>query len=166
MMRKMTLLSAVLVAALCAGFGESVLADPMPPGVADPVRGKCSVSEDKVLLDVTVSGVHSSKGEVAITIYKGRKAFLAPHRKFERIRTPAAPTLDVCFELPDPGEFGIAIYHDEDGNQKFNRTFVGLPNEGYGFSRDAPSSIGLPSYDDAKFTVKKGNNHQHITMRY
>jgi uncharacterized protein (DUF2141 family) len=120
-----------------------------------------------VALAITVKGVHSSKGNVTITIYPGiAKRFLAPHAKLSRVRLPAAPIVHACMAVPQSGDYAIAIYHDENNDHDFNRTFIGLPAEGYGFSNDAPAVAGLPSYSSAKFTAHDGVNPLTITMRY
>lgn len=127
----------------------------------------CGTAAGHIVLAVTVKSVHSSKGEVAITVYPGDpKLFLAPHAKLARVRLPAAPTVHACMDVPKAGDYAVAIYHDENGDHHFNRTFVGLPAEGYGFSNDAPTVAGLPTYNATKFTAHEGLNSLTITMRY
>ncbi len=127
----------------------------------------CSATAGHTVLAVTVKGVHSSKGEVAITVYPGDpKRFLAAHAKLARVRLPAAPIVHACMAVPKAGDYAIAIYHDENGDHHFNRSFVGFPAEGYGFSNDAPAVAGLPTYSATKFTAHDGVNSLTITMRY
>jgi len=127
----------------------------------------CSAAAGETVLAVAVKNVRSSKGEVAITVYPGDpKRFLAAHAKLARVRLPAAPTVHACMDVPKAGDYAIAIYHDENGDHHFNRNFVGLPAEGYGFSNDAPAVAGLPTYNATKFTAHEGVNSLTITMRY
>ncbi len=52
--------------------------------------------------------------------------------------------------------YAVAIYHDENSNQKFD-TFFSLPTEKYGFSNNAPVFFGPPSFEDASVYIKKNN---------
>lgn len=119
-----------------------------------------------VKLTVQATGLHSSDGEVAFTIYpddKGR--FLAKGGKLLRARVPTrAPVTSACFWLP-PGHYAIAQYHDENGDRSFNRT-LWAPKEGFGFSNDAPTSIGLPSFASARFALPAGGSTVRMAMRY
>ncbi len=57
----------------------------------------------------------------------------------------------VCeFRDVEPGKYVIAAFHDLDSNQKLNASFLGLPSEPYGFSRDARGQLGTPKYEDAE----------------
>lgn len=117
---------------------------------------------------VEVHDLRSTDGNLTITIYGDRpEDFLGPGRKLARKRVAiSGPTTSACLSVPRPGDYAIAIYHDEDDNHDFDRTFVGLPDEGYGFSNDAETIIGPPSYEDARFEVPAGGWTLTIRMRY
>ena len=119
-------------------------------------------------LSVQVSGMESSRGQVAITVYGSNpKKFLAPGAKLARERVKAvSPVTEACFDLPGPGVYAVAVYHDANANSDFDRTALGMPAEGFGFSNDAPTRFGLPSFDSAKFTAKAGANPMRIKLRY
>ena len=42
------------------------------------------------------------------------------------------------------GDYALAVIHDENGNGQLD-TFAGIPREGYGFSRNAPSASARPA---------------------
>jgi uncharacterized protein (DUF2141 family) len=121
-----------------------------------------------VQLVVRVNGVRSSDGNVTVVLYGENPAdFLARGKRLDRRRVPArVGTVELCLPVQRPGTYAIALYHDEDGDRRFTRNFVGLPIEGYGFSRDAPTAFGLPSFEDVAFTVGAGRTTLEITMRY
>lgn len=119
-------------------------------------------------LTVQVSGMNAAKGQVAVTIYGSNpKKFLAPGAKLarERVKT-VLPVTEACFDLPGPGTYAVAVYHDANTNSDFDRTALGMPAEGFGFSNDAPTKFGLPSFDSVKFTVKPGANLIRVKLRY
>jgi uncharacterized protein (DUF2141 family) len=119
-----------------------------------------------VRLVVQATGVHNGAGEVAFTVYPDdRSRFLAKGGKLLRARVPArAGNTVACFWLP-PGGYAIAQYHDENGDHNFNRT-LWAPKEGFGFSNDAPTSIGLPSFASARFVLPAGGTTVRMQMRY
>lgn len=143
-------------------FGTAVLGAP-----AMAASGDCGGKPGPNRLTVQITGVAPAKGEVAVTVYPDdAKRFLAPKGKLYRLRVKAeAPVTTACFHL-DPGVYAIAIYHDANGDQDFNRTLVGMPAEGFGFSNDAPTRIGLPSFESVRLRVKAGQTTTAIRMRY
>ena len=119
-----------------------------------------------VQLTVVASDLRSKAGEVAFTIYPDSKArFLAKGGKLLRVRVPAdRPETRACFWLP-PGHYALAQYHDENGDRDFNRTLF-VPKEGFGFSNDAPTAIGLPAFAAARFALPAGGATIRARMRY
>jgi uncharacterized protein (DUF2141 family) len=135
------------------------------PALADP---NCEGPDSATTLAVQVSGMTSARGEMAITVYGADpKKFLAPKGKLLRVRPKAAaPTTQACFNLPGPGTYAVAVYHDANANEDFDRSVIGMPTEGFGFSNDAPTKFGLPAFEAVRFTVKAGANQTHIKLRY
>ncbi|MGQ9367801.1 DUF2141 domain-containing protein [Azospirillum sp. ST 5-10] len=151
------------VPALLVGMGMAS-AEPVLTGEAAP----CTDAPDQVRLHVAVSGVRNDRGTVTVTVYGDVPAdFLAPGRKLARVRAPARAGLtDVCLAVPPRSAYAVALYHDENDDRDFNRTLLGLPAEGYGVSNDAPTLLGIPSYDSARITAHPGDNDVAITIHY
>jgi uncharacterized protein (DUF2141 family) len=53
----------------------------------------------------------------------------------------------------EPGHYAVAALHDENGNGVLDKNWLGMPNEGSGFSRDATGSWGPPDFDDAMLVL-------------
>jgi uncharacterized protein (DUF2141 family) len=161
------MIKANTILAMMLGGAVAMAAAPTQAADAPRASTSCTAAAGQSALAIAIKGVHSSKGEVAITIYPGDpNLFLAPHAKLSRVRLPAAPIVHACMDVPHSGDYAIAIYHDENGDHKFNRTLFGMPAEGYGFSNDAPTVAGLPTYSANKFTAHEGVTSLTITMRY
>jgi len=62
-----------------------------------------------------------------------------------------------------PGQYAIALLHDENDNGKADRALGMMPKEGYGFSRDAKVRMGPPDFEDAVF--EQGEETQELTIR-
>ena len=117
-------------------------------------------------LTVQVDGVKPAVGEVAITLYPDdKRRFLAKGGKLARHRLRAALSVRACFWLPQ-GSYAVAVYHDRDGDRDFDRTLVGLPAEGFGFSNDPETRTGLPPLSAVRFRVGAGERVTTIQMKY
>ena len=128
----------------------------------------CAGEPTDTKLTVEISGLRSAKGEVAVTLYPDdSKRFLAPKGKLARQRPVAkTPVTTTCFYLPKPGFYALAVYHDENADHDFNRTIVGMPAEGFGFSNNPSTKLGLPAYKSVRFEAKAGETQTRITLRY
>ena len=65
-----------------------------------------------------------------------------------------------------PGRYAIGVMHDEDNDGHFDTGFLGIPSEGYGFSRDARGTLSAPSFESASFEYVGGVLTVPVTMRY
>jgi uncharacterized protein (DUF2141 family) len=59
----------------------------------------------------------------------------------------------VVFNDLPPGEYAAAVFHDENSSGAFDTNFLGLPEEGYGFSNGTRAGFGPPSFDEAAVAV-------------
>jgi uncharacterized protein (DUF2141 family) len=71
---------------------------------------------------------------------------------------PKGNTLTCYITDIDYSEIAVAIYQDMNSNGKFDKTFIGLPKEGYAFSNNFIPTVKAPDYDDCKFTYDSTTN--------
>lgn len=136
----------------------------MPALADDGCEGVHAAGTSK--LTVHVVGVRSTQGNVTITLYPDNKRkFLAKSGKMLRVRVPAASTVRACVWL-SPANYAVAVYHDADGDHDFDRTMVGMPAEGFGFSNNPDTRIGLPPLSAVRFKLSAGDGSVTIQMRY
>jgi uncharacterized protein (DUF2141 family) len=109
-------------------------------------------------VSVLVSPVRSSRGAVFVALYD-RAHWLKPHQfqAYRRVRAKEG-VVSVDFESMEPGRYALAVFHDENDNGKVDTNFLGLPSEGFGFSKLTP--FRKPSFDETAFEVKG-----HVSMR-
>lgn len=77
---------------------------------------------------------------------------------------PAGQT-SLSYDGLPPGNYAVAVVHDENGNGKLD-TFAGIPREGFGFSRNPRIAFGPPRFTSARFALMQSGNAQRIKMRY
>ena len=71
-------------------------------------------------------------------------------------------TITVTFENLPPGTYAVKAFQDLNGNGNFDVGVRGI--EPYGFSTDPPVTVGLPQFDDVKFTLTAGANSIELTL--
>lgn len=80
-------------------------------------------------------------------------------------RTVSAATPYVRIEDVPPGEYAIAVIHDANGNARLD-TMMGVPREGFGFSRNPRILFGPPRFKSAQFALETGAQIQQVRIRY
>lgn len=160
---------ATLIVSCCLLAFGLILAGPARS--ADETAAACPVSATGTAgtqLHIALSGLRNDDGAVSVTLYGEKPASFMAHRGWiaqSRVK-PAGRQAQACFALSGPGVYAVAVYHDANDNHRFDRTFLGLPAEGYGFSNDAPTPVGPPPFSAAKFTVQPGGAMIAIHLRY
>ncbi len=82
-----------------------------------------------------------------------------------RMTLPAAQLSQMHFEGLPSGDYAIALIHDENGNNKLD-TFMGIPREGFGFSRNPAIRFGPPKFASARFAVTSGTVDESVHVKY
>ncbi|WP_428375131.1 DUF2141 domain-containing protein [Lichenicoccus sp.] len=117
---------------------------------------------------VTGTGARRVAGNITFTLYGPDPAkYLVRNGALAVLRVPLSTTqAEACFAVSAAGTYAVAIYHDENDNHHFDRNFLGLPAEGYGFSNNAAPLFAPPRFDAVKITVHPGINRIAIRLRY
>ena len=64
-----------------------------------------------------------------------------------------------------PGVYAIQTFQDVNDNNKMDTSWLGLPLEPFGFSRDAQPHLSKPRFAAVKFDVVPGLNVQSLHMQ-
>jgi uncharacterized protein (DUF2141 family) len=141
------------------------------PAAAPPAElhsTPCAGSPSATRLFVDVDHVRTGRGVVAVTVFADDpKKFLVKLGSLYVGRARATvPVTHLCLHLPRPGIYALAVYHDANSNGKFDRTALGLPAEGYGFSNNPDIWFGPPSFRAVRFTVARSGQRAGIRMKY
>lgn len=147
----------------------SLFSAPIAATAADtaPPAG-CTGPASAHWLNVNVEGVRSGNGLIAITLYADNpRKFLVKKGSLYVGRVNATQgTTHGCIFVPNPGVYVIAIYHDENGNMKFDRSGIGFPEEGFGFTNNPATLAGLPSFRSVRLNVPRTGLSTTIRMKY
>jgi uncharacterized protein (DUF2141 family) len=118
------------------------------------------------LLSMGVQDLRSGKGNLLICIVRSPAYFPDCSRDPDKrhLTVPVSAGAITLGEVA-PGDYAIAIIHDENGNGKLD-TFAGIPREGVGFSRNPAIRFGAPSFRSAQFAVTGSAVRQEIKIKY
>jgi len=162
--------TASLIAAALATFaGAAAIAAPAAPAeTRTAAPAGCTGPASGTWLNVTVENVRNGNGVIAITLYADdSRKFLVKRGSLYVGRVDARTgTTRGCIHVPRTGVYALALYHDENGDGKFDRTGLGLPAEGYGFSNNPATLAGLPAFRSVRLNVPRAGLTTRVQMKY
>jgi len=128
-----------------------------------------ALSIEAQTVEVTVTGLRSEKGQIAIGVFIDEESFRREEAYLE-IQFPKKDIRDgvmtVSFSL-EPGVYGLSLLDDENSNRKMEYNFLGIPKEGFGFSDYYHTGLKKPSFDSFKFDLVGGQSKKiKIKLRY
>jgi uncharacterized protein (DUF2141 family) len=115
-----------------------------------------------------IENLRNNKGKVFIGIYDKAETF--PSRGGYIVgcfseKEIADQKVSITCSIK-PGLYAAAMFHDENANEDFDTNFLGVPKEGYGFSRNPDIGFSLPDFTEAAFEVQNENLELIIRMKY
>ena len=112
-----------------------------------------SFAQDTFNLNVEITNFRNSKGTVLIQVFNKDK---------EIVKTLETKIKDKKsnFSIANlqKGEYAIRYYHDENSNKELDFNWMGVPNEGYGYSNNAKAMFSEPEFKDWLFQLDKNKS--------
>jgi uncharacterized protein (DUF2141 family) len=117
-------------------------------------------------IDAQITRLRNDHGQVICTLYTPSDRFPEHSHKGMTIAVPIHGNRATCrFNNVPYGDYAIVAFHDENHDGEFNQNVLGMPKEGFGFSKD-PSTLKKPVFNDAKFTVDQPVVNLTIRLNY
>ena len=129
------------------------------PAVALPQKGD---------LTIAITQLRNQKGQVCVKLFSSSRAFPGgddrgiPVKCVKITETP----FTVTFKDIPLGSYAVSLFHDENGDREINRNGIGIPLEGFGFSRNPVLRAAPPKFGEAVFLVAGQNTSIQIQMTY
>jgi uncharacterized protein (DUF2141 family) len=117
---------------------------------------------------VSILGLKNQKGQVLVYLFASKTGFPTEFKSAFKSGKAIISGTDSQFnfsEIP-PGNYAIAIVHDENGDNKLGTNFIGIPSEGIGVSNNPKGTLGPPKFDDAVFIHQNGTTKISIKTNY
>jgi uncharacterized protein (DUF2141 family) len=119
-------------------------------------------SAGKTNLRVDIQNVRVVKGTVYIALFTPGKDFPEGKPLEGKKVYVGAKSLHTTFSV-EPGDYAIAVYHDENDNGKMDTRMFGIPKEPYGFSNNFKPVMSAPKFSDCQFSV--GDSGKTISIK-
>lgn len=100
---------------------------------------------------ITVQGIRTDQGQIMVAVCD-QKHFLGTDCHNARAKAQSGTVAVTIVDIA-PGNYAVQVYHDENGNSRLDKNFLGIPTEAIGFSRDAHGTMGPPKFADAEVPV-------------
>lgn len=116
---------------------------------------------------MTLEGLRNARGLVHFCVTRAADHFpdCADDPDAVRRTLPAAEAGTVRFQGLAEGDHAVAVVHDENGNGRLD-TLMGVPREGFGFSRNPRIAFGPPRFHQASLSLNGEAKRHVIRVRY
>ena len=117
-------------------------------------------------VELGISGQRSARGLIRICLTRDPAHFPGcDDDPAAQKRTVPAGQTALRFDGLASGSYAVSLFHDENGNGRLD-TILGIPREGFGFSRNPAIRFGPPRFDAARFAVTSGEAAQQVRLKY
>lgn len=127
-------------------------------------------SSQECTLRIHVDGLRNSIGVVGSILFKSPDGWPEDKNKsFRHGPTPIAPNQRqavVVWDSLPPGDYGVAVIHDENRNAKLDRNLIGIPKEGFGFANNPHVGLSAPPFQAAIVHVQCPSTDTNIHVQY
>lgn len=114
-------------------------------------------------LIVKITGIRTAEGNIRVAVRTGENTIAAA--QIAAI-DPKTLTAQAIFENLPEGDYGIAVFHDENKNEKIDFNEMGMPLEGYGHSNNPAKRAGPPDFNETKFVFAAPGTTITINLIY
>ena len=110
-------------------------------------------SESSSTVLIEVAGFKNTRGTLNCRLFT-KAADFPDGEGIVTLRVPiTGPNTSCSFSNIEPGTYAVAVVHDENGNGKLDKNFVGVPSEGYGVSNNKTYALSAPKWDESSFML-------------
>ena len=124
-------------------------------------------SSTNSIMKVQIAGLNKAEGQICYSLFDRGKGFPGSSNNLE------AKCISISGRLPiltiedlHLGTYAIAVFHDVNGDGELNRNFLGIPQEGFGFSQNPEIQTSPPSFGESAVLVTGAETNLQIQLRY
>ena len=123
-----------------------------------------SLGEGIPSLTVTIDGIETVSGKISLGVFD-EAGYENGNAVDGASITVDNSSVTASFEGLAPGEYGVKLYHDVNGNGTMDTNPFGMPTEPYAFSNNAKGRFGPAKWEQAKFVVGVDGTTHTIIMQ-
>ena len=118
-------------------------------------------------INVAVSGIKDNTGSIRCGLFNSADSFPKDGKEYQGVEAPIANGQATCtFNNVPPGTYAVAYFKAAPGQTKMKTGMFGMPQDPYGFSRNATIGMGPPSFSSAAYSYAGGNTTWPVTITY
>jgi uncharacterized protein (DUF2141 family) len=135
--------------------------------LAAGLAGMAAEAQQGNTINVAVSGIKDSNGSIRCGLFNSDSTFPKNGQEYQGVEAPIANGQATCtFSNVPPGVYAVAYFKAAPGQTKMNTGMFGMPQDPYGFSRNATIGMGPPSFSSAAYTYAGGATTWPVTITY
>jgi uncharacterized protein (DUF2141 family) len=120
-------------------------------------------------IHIKILNIRNSTGTIGCALFDSTEGF--PHeflRHSNRVVVMKIQDTQASCHFVDvpPGTYALAVIHDENMNGNLDTNWMGVPQEGYGFSNKAEAGLSAPSFEAAEFSYQGQDLSMTISLDY
>ena len=117
-------------------------------------------------LHVHVDGFENADGEAGVAVWNVAQGF--PEEIEHAVATIYVTIQDgvavARFDQLEPGPYAITVYHDKNGNRRFDKNWLGIPKEDWGVSNNVRPRLRAPRFAEAVRHLEAGEQLVEIRV--
>ena len=118
-------------------------------------------------INVAVSGIKDNTGSIRCGLFNSADSFPKDGKEVQGVEAPIANGQATCtFNNVPPGTYAVAYFKAAPGQTKMKTGMFGMPQDPYGFSRNATIGMGPPSFNSAAYSYAGGATTWPVTITY
>ena len=136
--------------------------------LVEPARADspAATGHEVASLTIQVENVSSRGGILRLGVYDAESY---PYENAKPVASADVkvdgPAMTIVLKDLPPGRYAIETFQDINGNGKMDTSWLGLPLEPYGFSRDARPFLAKPGFGEVAFALHEGENMQTFHLQ-
>jgi uncharacterized protein (DUF2141 family) len=135
--------------------------------LAASLVGAAAQAQQGNSISVAVSGLRNNTGDVRCGLFNSAATFPKKGQQYKGVEAPIANQQATCtFTDVPPGTYAVALFHAEQGQTEMRTGMFGMPQDGYGFSRNAKIGMGPPAFSDAAYSYAGGATTWPVAITY
>jgi uncharacterized protein (DUF2141 family) len=117
-------------------------------------------------VEVRIEGLRNSRGVIQACLGRDPRFFPDCSNDPAAFKlSAAAATPFLRFTGVAPGRYALTLFHDENANNRLDM-LLGIPREGFGFSRNPKVRFGAPKFRQVDIEVGPTVTRQSIKVQY
>jgi uncharacterized protein (DUF2141 family) len=117
-----------------------------------------------------IDNIRSTAGFIAVNIFNEQEQGAFPEHGDQALQTYYVPIISkgsqkIELKALPPGRYAVTVMHDEDGDGLLKKGPLGIPREGFGFSKNPRVYFGAPTFDKV-VTKIQDDTLVKIDMKY